>query len=51
MIVHFDASDYRKDVNLYSIDTGMNGNPLQGHYFDLNFDHVDGRLQKMNIGS
>ena len=35
MVVHFDKNDYRKDVNLYSIDTGMNGHPFQGNYFDM----------------
>ena len=51
MVVHFDKHDYRKDTNLYSIDTGMNGHPFQGHYFDMNNDHVYGRLKKMKIGS
>ena len=50
MVVNFDPKDSRNDVNLYSIDTGMNGNPFQGHYFDMNNDHVYGRLSRMKIG-
>lgn len=51
MVVNFDPEGkWKKDVNLYSIDTGMNGHPLQGHYFDMNNDHVYGRLSKMKIG-
>jgi len=49
MIVNFDA-DAQKDTNLYSIDTGMNGNPFQGHYFDMNTNHIYGKLYKMKIG-
>ena len=51
MVVHFSGKDDpRKDVNLYSIDTGSNGNPFQGHYFDMNSDHIYGRLRKMKLG-
>lgn len=50
MVVNFDAKDPRKDVNLYSIDTGMGGHPFQGHYFDMNSDHLYGRLRQMKIG-
>ena len=50
MVVNFDESDETKDTSLYMIDTGMNGNPFQGHYFDLNQDHIDGKLRKMRIG-
>ena len=28
MVVNFDPKDAKKDVNLYSIDTGMNGHPF-----------------------
>ena len=49
MVVMFDK-DPTKDVNMYSIDTGMNGNPFQGHYFDMNNDHIHGRLYQMKIG-
>lgn len=50
MVVNFDPEDSTKDVNLHSIDTGMNGNPFQMNYFDMNNDHVYGRLRKMKIG-
>ena len=51
MVVNFvDKDNHRNDVNLYSIDTGMNGHPFQGHYFDMNNDHIYGRLKKMKIG-
>jgi len=50
MVVNFDKEDSKRDVNLYSIDTGQNGHPFQGHYFDMNNDHVYGRLSKMKIG-
>ena len=50
MVVNFDESDPKKDTNLYMIDTGMNGHPLQGHYFDMNKDHIEGRLLTMKIG-
>ena len=50
MVVNFDPKDPQKDVNLYSIDTGMNGHPFQGHYFDMNSDHIYGKLRKMKIG-
>lgn len=38
------------DTNVYSIDTGVGGNPLRGNYFDMNRDHLDGNLYKMHIG-
>ena len=45
MVVSFvDKENPKRDFNLYSIDTGMNGNPFQGHYFDMNNDHIYGRL-------
>ena len=31
-LVQLDA-DPEKEINLWSIDTGMNGNPFQGNYF------------------
>lgn len=40
----------QNDVNLWSIDTGINGNPFQGHYFDMNHDHNYGRLRQMKVG-
>ena len=50
MVVNFDQNDSRKDVNLYSIDTGMGAHPFMGHYFDMNNDHIHGRLRTMKIG-
>lgn len=38
-------------VNLYSIDTGANGNILAGNYFTMNENHLAGKLHKMLIGS
>lgn len=44
------TQDARKDVNLYSIDTGVGAHPLRGNYFDMNRNHLDGKLYKMRIG-
>ena len=42
------AKEARDDVSLFSIDTGMHGNPFQGAgYFDFNKDHLEGRLKRM----
>ena len=41
------AEDPEDDVSLFSIDTGMNGNLFSGHYFEMNKDHMAGRLKKM----
>ncbi len=49
MVVNFHR-DPLKDRNLYSIDTGMNESRFQGHYFDMNQDHITGKLRKMKIG-
>ena len=38
------AKDPKDDKTFVSIDTGMNGNPFQGHYFDLNEKHMKGEL-------
>jgi hypothetical protein len=40
----------QQGTNLYSIDTGTNGNIFAGNYFDMNKDHLSGNLQKMLIG-
>lgn len=48
IIAHADTP--HKGTNLYSIDTGLNGNILAGHYFDMNKDHLAGNLKKMIIG-
>lgn len=37
------------DVNLWSIDTGMNGNLFMMNYFDMNEDHTYGRMLKMKL--
>ena len=34
-LIQFDK-DPRKEVNLFSLDTGMNESPFSGHYFDMN---------------
>ena len=36
--------DMSSDRNLMSIDTGISGNIFGGHYFDLNADHLKGKL-------
>ena len=38
-------------VNLYSIDTGADGNILAGNYFTMNANHLAGKLHKMYIGT
>ena len=38
------AKDPKEDRTFMSIDTGMHGNPFQGHYFDLNEKHAKGDL-------
>ncbi len=48
IIAHADSP--HQGTNLYSIDTGLNGNILAGHYFDMNKDHLAGKLRKMIIG-
>lgn len=35
---------------LSSTDTGMNGNLFAGHYFDMNNDHLTGKLKPMLEG-
>lgn len=35
------------EANIYTIDTGVNGNLFAGHYFDMNKDHLAGNLYKM----
>ena len=41
------AKDPKDDVSLFSIDGGMHGNPFQGNFFDMNKDHLEGRLRPM----
>jgi hypothetical protein len=50
MLVSLDK-DPKKEVNLYSIDTGNGGNIFQPHYFDMNRNHLDGKLKSMVIGA
>lgn len=38
-----------EDVTLMSIDTGMNGNLFGGNYFNMNADHLNGRLHEMSM--
>ena len=40
--------DPKDDVNLLSIDTGMNGNLFGGNYFSMNSDHLDGKLNQVS---
>lgn len=35
---------------LYSFDGGQSGNPLAGHYFDFNHNHLQGHLMEAVIG-
>ena len=41
------AKDQKDDVSMFSIDTGQHGHPFQGHFFDMNKNHVEGRLYPM----
>ena len=38
-----------EDVTMMSIDTGMSGNLLAGNYFDMNHNHLYGRLLPMTL--
>jgi len=46
MLIEF-AKNPEDDRSFFSIDTGMNGNLFSGNYFDLNKDHLQGRLKPM----
>ena len=48
IIAHGESA--KSGTNLYSIDTGMNGNIFGGNYFNLNKNHLSGNLMKMYIG-
>ena len=41
------AKDPKDDVSLFSIDTGVNGHPFQGNFFDMNHSHLLGQLKPM----
>lgn len=41
------AEDPKDNVNLLSIETGMSGNVFGGHYFDMNQNHLDGKLERV----
>ena len=41
------AKDEKDDLSFFSIDTGMSGNLFSGHMFDMNKDHVEGKLKPM----
>jgi len=43
------ASSSEQSVNLWSIDTGINGNIFAGDYFKLNEGHLNGKLLTMHI--
>lgn len=36
--------------NMYSVDTGNDGNMLAGNYFAMNHDHLSGKLHRMYFG-
>ena len=40
-----DDPEGRDDVTIMSIDTGANGNLFGGNYFNLNDDHLKGKLK------
>ena len=39
--------DPKDNVNYVSIETGMSGNLFGGHYFDMNQEHLDGELPRI----
>lgn len=41
------SNNSTEEINEYSIDTGTGANIFQPHYFDMNRDHLDGKLQTM----
>ena len=41
------AEDPKDDKSYFSMDTGVNGHPFQGNYFDMNQSHVTGNLKPM----
>lgn len=50
IIAHGETAE--EGTNLYSIDTGTQGNMLAGeYYFSMNANHLAGKLHKMYIGS
>lgn len=52
MVVSFSPNDdSSKDITLMSLDTGMAGNLFAGNYFDMNLDHLYGRLKTMKVNS
>jgi hypothetical protein len=46
MVVEYGGNSV-EPIQLASIDTGMNGNLLAGHYFDMNANHLAGKLQRL----
>jgi len=40
-----------EEINEYSIDTGTGANIFQPHYFDMNKNHLEGKLLTMLLGS
>ena len=45
------GKDPTDDINMFSIDTGINGHFLQGNVFDMNKSHLEGKLKLMKRGS
>ncbi len=41
------AKDEKDDASFFSIDSGMHGHLFQGNWFDMNADHLAGRLYPM----
>ena len=41
------SKDPKDDKSYFSIDAGVNGNPFQGNFFDMNHDHLTGNLKPM----
>ena len=41
------AKNPTDEVALFSIDTGMTGSPFQEGFFDMNEDHLEGKLKTM----
>lgn len=46
MVVEYGGNSI-EPIQLASLDTGMNGNLLAGHYFDMNKPHIEGKLQTL----
>jgi hypothetical protein len=51
MLVQLESADAyqtpKPENNLFSIDSGNGSNIFQKHYFDMNSDHLQGKLKPM----